>query len=118
MKPAVILLRFGLAFTLIYAGISAFINPDAWVGFIPTFLKDFLVDEILLTAHSVGNIILGLWLLLGWKVYYSAFISAIAIASILVFNLGAMDIVFRDVGLLLAAVALVFLSKGREEVKV
>lgn len=115
MKKAVILIRLGLAFTLMYAAVSAWQNPDAWIGFIPTFLRDLLADEILLAAHSLGNFALGLWLLSGWKVYYSALISAAAIASILVFNLGAMDIIFRDVGLFFAAMALFALSRENQK---
>jgi len=104
-----LLLRLGLAFSFIYAAVAAFVNPSAWIGFLPEFLR----GGGTLTAFSVGEIVLGIWLLSGWKTFHSAVLSAIAIAGIILFNFGALDIVFRDVAIFLMAIALAVLSKGR-----
>ena len=56
------------------------------------------------------EIILGLWLLWGKKVVYPALLSAFAFGGIALFNLGAMYIVFRDVGLFFAALAIAKLA--------
>jgi hypothetical protein len=69
---------------------------------------------LFLKVHAGGELVLALWLLSGWKTYYAALLSALSAAGIVVFNLGALDVVFRDVGLLFAAGALVVLSRGRE----
>ena len=108
-KLASLLLRLGLAFSFFYAAISAFINPTSWIGFLPEFLR----GGGMLTAFSISEIILGLWLLSGWKTFYSSVLSAIVIAGITVFNFGSFDIVFRDVSILLMAIALAVLSKGK-----
>lgn len=108
-KLVSLLLRLGLAFSFFYAAIAAFINPTSWIGFLPEFLK----SEIILNVFGVGEIVLGLWLLSGWKTFYSSVLSAIMITGIIVFNFGSFDIVFRDVSILLMAIVLAFLSKGK-----
>jgi uncharacterized membrane protein len=111
-KRVSLILRIALAFSFIYAAISAFTTPNNWVGFIPDFLPgNFITYAYYLTIFSVIEIALGLWLLSNKKVKYAAIVSAIVLAGITVFNLGAIDIVFRDVSLFLVAVALIFLSK-------
>ena len=106
-KLASLLLRFGIAFSFFYAAIASFINPTPWIGFLPKFLQ---INSVL-TVFSIGEIILGLWLLSNWRVFYAAILSAIAMLGIVIFNLGAMDIVFRDITILLASIALAVLSR-------
>jgi len=103
------LLRLGIAFSFFYAAIASFLNPTAWIGFFPSFLQ----YDSLLTVYSIFEIILGGWLLLGKKVFYAAVLSALTLFGIVVFNLGALDIVFRDIPILFAAIALAVL--GHEE---
>jgi len=104
-------LRIGIAFTFIYVGIFAFLNPSSWIGFIPEFVESFISRESFLIVHVVTDIALGAWLLSGKKTYYAAVLSAVFLFGITIFNFGALDIVFRDVGLFFAAVALAILSK-------
>lgn len=112
MKDKVsLLLRIGLAFSFIYVAISAFLNPTNWIGFIPIFLTSIISSELFLNVHIIFNLILGVWLLTNKKTYYAGIISAVALFLITIFNLGALDIVFRDVSLFFMALALVFLSK-------
>jgi len=77
-------LRIGLAFVFIYAGIGAFVNPESWIGFIPSFLGEY--DSIVLSMHIVFNLLLGLWLLSGKWRFYSASVSAVALFVITIFN--------------------------------
>ena len=101
LTPAA-LLRLGLAFTFVYAAISGFIQPENWVGWLPEFVR----SEIWLNAFGVFEILMGLWLLSGWEILWAGLISGAALLGIAIFNLGAMLIVFRDVGLAAAAFAL------------
>ena len=103
-----LLLRLGLAFSFFYAAIASFVNPASWIGFFPSFLR----SGSILFLFSIFEIIIGLWLVLGKKVFYAAVLSALSILGIIVFNFGAMDIVFRDVSILLMAIALAVLSYG------
>ena len=104
------LINLGLAFTLIYAGISAFLYPNDWVGFVPQWVEKFGTSQLLaLHIHSVVEIILGLWLLSNWKIKWAGIITALDIAAILLvngFGRGIFLITFRDVGLLLMAIYL------------
>lgn len=110
IKIASPLLRLGIAFTFFYAAIFSFLNPNDWIGFFPLFLRDFFSADLLLPVFSFYELILGFWLISGKFQFYSALLSALTVLGIIVFNFGVMDIVFRDVGLLLAAIALAFTS--------
>ena len=106
VKIASWMLRVALAIPFLYAAIAATLQPEAWVGFIPYFVRNFLPESLLLGIHSSLNVILALWLLSGWKTKYAAGLSAAALFTIIVANLAALDIIFRDIGLMLAALSL------------
>ena len=110
-KIALILLRFGLAFVFFYAAIASYLSPNNWIGFFPMFVKNILPSQFLLTTFSFYELALGFWLISGKWPVISAGLAAASILGIIVFNFGAMDIIFRDTGLLFAALALVFLSR-------
>ena len=107
-KSVGLLLRVGLAFVFGYASISAFLDPNAWIGFFPQFLKNIFPNQILLYSHSLAEIILAIWLLSGKWTKYAAAVSALALLSIIIFNLGSLDIIFRDIGLFFMALALYY----------
>lgn len=100
------ILRIALAVPFLFAAIDATLQPEAWVGFIPFFLRNIFPESLLLGAHAVVDFTLALWLLSGWKTKYAAAFSALNLAIIIVVNITALEIIFRDVGLLLAAIAL------------
>ncbi|MEK6847300.1 MAG: hypothetical protein AABY16_03980 [Nanoarchaeota archaeon] len=103
-------LRGGIAFSFIYAAVFAYLNPTNWIGYIPDFLTFGLDKLFFLKIHSVVDLILGLWLLWGKKLFYSSVVSAVIIFGIIIFNINSFDIVFRDVSIFLAAVALAVMS--------
>ena len=105
-------LRLGLAFTFIYAALASLANPFSWIGFFPFWLRDILPAQILLNGFSIYELGLGLWLVSGYRLRWSSVLAFVSLAGVTVFNIGAMDIVFRDVGLAAAALALFFLAKG------
>ena len=110
---ASLLLRLGLAFVFSYAAISALVLPDAWIGFYPEWMRSLVPDTMLLYFHSAAEIVLALWLISGKKVFYAAFLSGLWILGIILGTLGAFLITFRDVAILLSAVALAVLEKGK-----
>ncbi|OIO80356.1 hypothetical protein AUJ84_03885 [Candidatus Pacearchaeota archaeon CG1_02_32_132] len=103
-------LRIGLGFVFVYVAFSAFMDPNSWVGFIPSFLR-VIGEGLAINLHIAFNLILGLWLFSGKGKYYSAIVSVVALFLIVTFNLGAIDIIFRDIGLILSAIALALLNK-------
>lgn len=102
--------RLGIGFTFLYAAISSFLNPTSWVGFFPGFLINIFSIKIL-TVFSFYEIFLALWLFSNKKIFYAAILSALTTLGIVVFNFGAMDIVFRDVAIFFSAIALAILTK-------
>ena len=108
-------LRIGIAIPFLYAAIASFINPTSWVGFFPQWLRSIFPENMLLMGFSVYEISLSLWLLSAKKLKYSAALAALTFFAITITNLGDLDIVFRDIGLLFAAVSLVVLASGRKQ---
>lgn len=102
------LLNIGLAFTLLYAGISSFLKPTDWIGYVPHWVNLFHVTPLLaLLGHAVFEILAGLWLLSNWKIKVSAWVVALDMGVILLANgLAIFPITFRDVGLLFMAIYL------------
>lgn len=106
-------LRIGLAGVFIYATVSGTLHPDNWIGYIPQFLRNIFPAKYLLISFDVYELILSVWLLTGWKTFYSAVLSTLTLFGIIITSLGALDITFRDFGLLLAAIALAVDSKKK-----
>ncbi len=113
-KLVSLILRVAIAFSLIYVAIAAFINPLNWVGYIPDFATLGLMSkETFLMIHAVIDLILGLWLLSGRWTFYASILSALFLAGIVLFNIGEIIVLYRDISILLAAVALAVLSRNR-----
>ena len=111
-KAAVLLLRIGLAVVFLYAAGGSVLAPNNWIGYFPRFLKEMIPENILLMGFSAFELGLGLWLLSGWKQFFAGTMAAVSLVGIVIFNLGAMDVVFRDLGLVFMALALAALSPG------
>jgi len=110
-KSASLLLRIGLSFVFFYAAVAAFLDPFSWSGFFPDWLKTPSRDGLLLPVYSVAEIVLALWLLSDWKIFYASILAALTVGGIIILNIGSMDIVFRDVAIFFAALALAALEK-------
>lgn len=109
---ASLFLRLGLAFSFLYVAVSIFLNPVSWIGFVPKFAEIFLPVGKLIYVHAIFDAFLGIWLLTNKKIFHAAVLSAANLFLITMLNLGAMEIVFRDVTILFSAVALAVLTKG------
>lgn len=104
-------LRTGLALVFLYAAVAAFLTPDNWIGYFPGWLRNTFPDQWLLYSHSFLEITLALWLFSNKRVFYAAAVSAGAMFLIVIFNIGLLDIVFRDVAIFFMALALAALHK-------
>jgi len=99
-------LRTGLAVGFLYAALSSFLDPNAWVGFLPLEARAVISGQVLLVLFSLYEIALALWLLSGRAVRNAAWVSIATMTLIILFNLPSLDIVFRDLVILAAAAAL------------
>lgn len=98
-----LLLRLAVAFSFAYPPIAALMDADSWIGYFPAF-----VPSSLLVLHAFGaiEIIIALWILLGRRVVIPSLLAAIMLLAIVLFNLSQLDILFRDISIALAALAL------------
>lgn len=103
---ATLLLRLGVAFAFLYAGVDSFFDPFAWLDYIPQALAAAVPALTLLHAFAVLEILIALWLLSGWRVFYPAALAALLLVAIVLLNLGEFQLLFRDVSIAAAALAL------------
>lgn len=107
-----LLLRAGVALSFLYPPLDGFSNPDNWIGYFPSFISSIPVDaHILLLGFEAIEVIIALWLLSGWKVRIPAVIAALMLLGIVAFNAAQFPILFRDVSIALAALALAVLPR-------
>jgi len=103
-------LRVGLAITFLWIGVLIFKNPEAWGGYLQPWAVGLL--PITLTQAMIGtaflDIAIGAFLLFDFLPWLAAFVGAIHILIILIVLTvsGITDITVRDIGLLVAAIAL------------
>ncbi len=109
-------LRLGLAFVFLYAGIKIFVDPSSWIGFVPNIFGDPFLRQIMLYLHGGFDILLGVWLLTNREVYYASILCSLNVLGIITLNITAMDIIFRDIAVLAASLALAALNYEGKEV--
>ena len=107
---ALFLLRLGIASVFLYAAIAAFIEPQNWVGYLPQFLRNIFPANILLILFGAYQVVLSLWLLWGKKVFWASILAILTFIAIITVNIGSLDIVFRDIAILFAALSLAVLT--------
>lgn len=103
-----VFLRIGLATVFIYAAVSSTISPNDWVSFLPQIVRDNFSPMFVLKAFSVVELVLAVWLLSGVYVRLAGLVCAVMLGGIVVSNFSLFAISFRDIGLIFAALALVF----------
>lgn len=106
-----LLLRAAVAFSFAYPPVAAVIDPDSWLGYFPAFIPSSLV-----ALHVFGalEIALALWILFGKRIFIPCMLAALILLAIVAFNISQFDILFRDVSIALAAVALGLVSRRQE----
>lgn len=107
-----LLLRLAVAFSFLYPPLAALSDPDAWTGYFPAFMIATGVDPVTL-LHVFGAIegVIALWILFGKKVFYPSIAGATILMAIVLFNGIQFPILFRDVSIALAALALAFMDR-------
>lgn len=110
LKIVWFLLRFGVAFTFLYASISAFIHPDPWLSYFPPFLRNMFSDELLLWTWGMGEMVIGVWLLSGYKIFLPSIAASGLLLGIFIFDFSSMNVIFRNVSILSTAIALAIIS--------
>lgn len=105
------LLRAGLAFVFLYAGVSSLQHPLEWVGYLPRFLIDNFTATTLIKIFAVYELLLALWIVSGKYLKYAALLATLTMIGIVLSTPSQLIITFRDVGLAFMAAALVLMDK-------
>ncbi|HSH17757.1 MAG TPA: hypothetical protein VK978_00070 [Candidatus Saccharimonadales bacterium] len=104
-------IRIGLALVFAYAAIGGLRDPAAWAGYVPIFATQYVTAATFLMVIGIVQLSLALWLLTGKYVTYAALLAIALLLGIVLSNIPALVITFRDLGLVGAAVALIFLDR-------
>ncbi len=101
------LLRIAAAIAFVYPPLHAISNPDSWIGYFPPFLLNSGISpEVLLHSFGVIEIVIAVWILSGWHIEWPATLAACMLAGIVAFNGAQFEILFRDLSIALACLAL------------
>ena len=106
IRIAIWCLRIGLSFVFAYAAIEVYTHSENFLKYLPDMVQDLIDPKYFLPAFGIGEIILALWLLSGWNVHYAALISSALMVGIILPNLDSFHILFRNVAIGFAALAL------------
>lgn len=111
-KRISLVLRIGLAFAFLYPPISAFLDPNSWIGYFPQFMRNITPsDAFLLNSFGIFEIVIAFWILWGKKILYPLYTAIILLLSIVIFNWNQLDVLFRDLSMIAIAVALIYLHR-------
>lgn len=105
-----LLLRIALAFAFLFAAVSSFITPSDWIGYFPAVMRNIVPGTVLLPIFSGIELIVAMTLLVGWYTRYVALFAAAMLAGIVIANPAQLPVTFRDVSLVIAALALFVLE--------
>jgi hypothetical protein len=108
------LIRFGLAFVFGYAAFEMYFRPENFIRYVPTFISNHEHIELFLKGFGIKEILLSVWLLTGWKGHYAALVSLFLIVGITGSNLEYFPVLFRNVAIGFAALALFLLESARQ----
>jgi uncharacterized membrane protein YphA (DoxX/SURF4 family) len=101
-----LILRAGVAFAFLFAGIDSFLEPFSWVDYIPQALSTIAPAMVLLHVFAAVEILLALWLLWGYKARIPAAIMALMLVVIVGLNFDEFQLLFRDISIAAAALAI------------
>ncbi|MCI0597764.1 hypothetical protein L0Y34_01695 [Candidatus Parcubacteria bacterium] len=113
MRTADLLLRVGVAFAFLFPPINAFIDPYAWIGYFPAFMRDIVPEMALLHGFGLIEIVIGLWILSGRRIFLPSIAATVMLLFIVIFNFGDFQVLFRDLPIAAAALALAVLHRPR-----
>lgn len=98
-------LRLGLVFVFLYAAGSSFLQPETLAGYFPSFLPHSWATE-LLPAFGVYEVLLAAALASGRFTYVASVLAGLTLAAITAANPDAFPVLFRNVAIMCAAIAL------------
>lgn len=109
------ILRAGLIFVFLYAAIFMTLTPEKYIGYFPSFMQHILPGFTILHYFAFFEVFLCAWLIFGRRLSYAGLLAVGLLAGINIFNLDKFSVLFRNVAIICAALALVLLHKDDED---
>jgi hypothetical protein len=104
------LLRGGLAFAFLYAAGASFLHPTTFARYFPSFLPATWASE-LLPVFAGFEVVLAALLMTSRFTYVASLLAAATLVGIVVANPDAFAVLFRNVAIACAALALALLNR-------
>ncbi|HEX5774814.1 MAG TPA: hypothetical protein VFY28_02545 [Candidatus Paceibacterota bacterium] len=100
--------RGAVAFAFLYPPLSALTDPYSWIGYFPGFLLDAVApsEMLLLYAFGVLQVLLAVLILFMARPWLPSLAAAVVLVAIVAASPSQFPILFRDLSLALAALAL------------
>lgn len=109
-KYSTVLVRLGIAAVFLWFGIDKFIHPINWIGWVPDWMKALIPVSMLtfMYFHGAVETLVGVLLVVGYKVRFAALVASITIVGVLLAMIGTgqAEMMLRDAGLLAASLSL------------
>jgi hypothetical protein len=115
INTAELLIRLGVGIVMVLFGLSQMKSPEKWLQYIPKFFQFIMPvrPTSFMRAHSLGNLGLGAWLMIGgggtWSIWISIlwWISILPSAFYHAYTTG-----LRDFAIIMALIALLVLNRS------
>ena len=114
-KAADILLRAGVAFAFLYPAINALFDPVSWFGYFPSFVRGLAPEPVLLHGFGLVEAIIALWILSGKNIFWPCIAATVILLAIVGFDSSEFQVVFRDLTIAAAALALGLMHWPKKE---
>lgn len=111
-----IFLRLGVAFAFLFPPINAVFDPYSWIGYFPGFVRDIAPGLGILHVFGIIEVVLGLWILSGRRVFVPSVIAAALLFLIVLMNLNDFQVLFRDISVAFMALALAVMHRSDRHV--
>lgn len=106
-----LVLRAGVAFAFLYPAVNALFDPVSWFSYFSPFIRGLAPEPVLLHGFGALEVVLALWILSGKNIFWPCIVAALVLFAI-VFSLpGEFQVVFRDLSIAAAALALALIHK-------
>ncbi len=107
-----LVLRIGIAFAFLYPPLSALFDPVAWLSYFPAWMLGYVPDAVLLHSFGVLEVVLGIWILSGWRVFLPSVVATLILVAVVLIDLYNFDVLFRDLSIAAAGLALAIMTYG------
>lgn len=107
------LLRGGIAFAFAYAAVAMLVDHGIFLRYAPAALRSPGPARLALPAFAAYELLLAAALAVGRRVFLASVLAMVTIAAIVVLNLDAFGILFRNVTIACACASLALQSRGQ-----